>query len=115
MLFTQAWFFSSFVLDMKEMAYAAHVVLVACRWSDMSYNRETSWSSAGPDGTGGYCAKLQGFGALAFEGNEGKLDGKKMISFAVQKDNSGNVPDTTVQLSSKKVRCAEWGSHLQLA
>jgi hypothetical protein len=78
----------------------------------MSYNRETSWSTSGPDGTSGYCAKLQGFGALAFQGNEGKLNGKKMISFAVQNDNSGNVPDATVQLSSKKVRCVELHSHL---
>jgi hypothetical protein len=82
---------------------AAHVVS-ACRWADMSYNRENSWSSAGPDGTSGYCANLQGFGALAFQGSEGNFNGKKTLTFAVQKDSSGNVPDATVQLSSKKVR-----------
>lgn len=80
------------------------LVPAACRWTDRSYNFESTWSSIGADGTNGYCAKLQGYGALLFEGKEGSLSGKKMLSFAVQKDNNGDVPDATVQLSSNKVQ-----------
>jgi hypothetical protein len=80
------------------------VACTVCSWTDRSYNYEKTWYASGADGTGGYCAGLWGYGALLFEANyDGSLHRKKMLSFAVQKGDDGNVPDAQLTLSSKEV------------